>query len=176
VLLNIKSLEDDAVDMGMWLIRPAEKKDIVSMSHVYRSAIRAIGEEYYSPEQVAAWSGYPDNKAEFKRWVQQALTFVAIAEDSVLVGFGGLEKSGRISSLFVAPDFMRQKVASALLAHLITEVDSINIKELTAHASEFSKPLFIKFGFEVINIESTNLNGVDFTRYFMRKGLSCLTE
>ncbi|WP_454064307.1 GNAT family N-acetyltransferase [Candidatus Nitrospira salsa] len=162
--------------MGTWLIQQAEEKDIISMSHVYQSAIRAIGKEYYSPEQIAAWASYPDDKAKFKRWVQQASTFVALAENSELVGFGGLEKTGRISSIFVEPGSMRQGIASALLTHLFAEAELADIGVLTTHASEFSKPLFIKFGFEVINIESTNLNGVDFTRYFMRKGLSCSTE
>jgi len=162
--------------MGTWLIRPAEGKDNFLLGDVYRSAILAIGEEFYSPEQVVAWSSYPDDEAEFTRWIQEASTYVAMTADSVLVGFGGLEKGGRISSLFVAPDFMRQGVASALLTHLITEVDSRNIDELTTHASEFSKPLFKKFGFEVMNIEHTILKGVDFTRYFMRKVLPCSIE
>ena len=159
--------------MRTWQIRLAKESDIMTLSHVYRSAIQAIGEEYYSDEQVAAWASYPDDIDEFKRWVQEALTFVALADNSRLVGFGGVEQAGRISSLFVAPDFMRQGIASALLAHVIAEVGSIkNIEELTTHASEFSKPLFMKFGFEVANVESRNFKGVDFIRYAMRKILS----
>ncbi|WP_447969325.1 GNAT family N-acetyltransferase [Nitrospira sp. M1] len=150
-------------------IRPYEYKDIVSLGDVYRSAILAIGKACYSVEQIAAWASYPDDQVEFKRWVQAASTFVAITEESGPIGFGGLEKTGRIASLFVRPEYMRQGVASALLKRLLTEARSNGIHELTTQASEFSKPLFEQFGFAVMNIERTSFKNVAFTRYVMRK-------
>ena len=155
--------------MVLFQIRPALERDLSSLGSVYRSAIMAIGEERYSPEQVAAWASYPDDETEFKRWIQDALTFVAIMDNSGPIGFGGLEKTGRISSLFVLPEYMRKGIASAFLKRLMLEGQSKDLRELTTQASEFSKPLFEKFGFEFLNIEYTTFKGVDFTRYAMRK-------
>ncbi len=150
-------------------IRPYEHKDIVPLGDVYRSAIRAVGEQFYSVEQVAAWVSYPDDQAEFMRWVQEASTVVAITEESGPIGFGGLENTGRISSLFVRPEWMRQGVGAALLKRLLNDARSNGIYELTTQASEFSKPLFEQFGFDLTNIEHTTFKEVDFTRYAMRK-------
>ena len=64
------------------------------------------------------------------------------------VGIGGLEKKGRISSLFVSPGCMRRGIGSALLTRLLEEAESRNMGQLRTEASEFSKALFEKFGFE----------------------------
>ncbi|GJL53777.1 MAG: putative N-acetyltransferase YafP [Nitrospirales bacterium] len=155
--------------MDTMRIQPYEYTDSVVLGDIYRTAILTAGQEYYSDEQVTAWASYPDDKDEFARWVQEASTVVAIAEHLGPVGFGGLEKTGRIASLFVRPEYMRQGVASALLKRLMSEAESQGMRELTTQASEFSKPLFEKFGFEVTNIERTTFKNVDFTRYVMRK-------
>lgn len=55
------------------------------------------------------------------------------------------------------------------MQRLIAEAESRGLQELTTEASEFSKPLFEKFGFAVCNLEYTHFKGVDFTRYAMRK-------
>jgi len=96
------------------------------------------------------------------------MTLVAVNDADQCIGFGGLEPSARIASLFVAPGYMRQGVASTLVEHLITEAKSRGYEVLTADASEFSKPVLERFGFSVIEVEHTQFKGVDFSRYAMQ--------
>ena len=79
----------------------------------------------------------------------------------------GLEAKGRITSLFVAPEVMRMGVATALLNHLIDEINLRDLNSVTTDASEFSRSLIEKFCFSVKSLEHTKFKGVQFTRYQM---------
>lgn len=151
-----------------WTIRHYHGEDVTHLAELYLAAIRHHGHQYYTPEQVAAWSGFADNHEGFERWVEAATTFVAVAENNLCIGFGGLEEPGRISSLYVAPDFQRHGVGSSLIQQLFAEANTRAIKTLTTEASEFSRPLFAKFGFTLKKLEFTEFRGVRFSRYVMQ--------
>ena len=153
-------------------IREFQPEDVDALARIFRGAILELGEEYYSPEQVTAWASFSDDADEFRAWVSDAMTLIAVDGDECL-GFGSLQPQGRISALFVAPEYSRRGVASKLLAHLLQEAGSRGFEVVTAEASEFSRPLFGKFGFSVREVEHTRFRGVDFTRYAMRARIQC---
>lgn len=148
-------------------IRRYRHADLPSLTTIYASAIRHLGPLHYSPAQVRAWSGFCAETERFKNWIEHATTFVAVSEDGRCAGFGGLENDRHIASLFVAPDFQRSGIASRLLTRLLEEARTRGANTVTAKASEFSKPLFEKFGFEVQEIEHTERDGVELSRYAM---------
>ena len=148
-------------------IRPYVDGDLSAVAHIYKQGIKQVALTHYSDDQVAAWSSFADDTDDFKKWINKSTTFVALNQELEVVGFAGLEATGRISSLFVAPEVMRSGVATALLNHLIDEINKRGLKSITTDASEFSKPLFEKFGFTVTNLEHTEFKGVLFTRYQM---------
>ena len=149
-------------------IRAVEASDLRALANIYRSSIIFLGDDFYTPEQIAAWASFPDDLEAFRKWVTHPMTVVAVESDGKCLGFGGLEDSGRISSLFVLPGSMRKGVGSALLTKLLSEAKLRGLGEVTTEASEFSKPLFEKFGFTVKNIEHTEFKEVPFTRYAMQ--------
>jgi putative acetyltransferase len=152
-------------------IREYQNADLPSVATIYTSSIRHSGAEYYSGDQIAAWSSFPEDMADFERWIDKATTFVAVNSHDECVGFGGIEHHGRIASLFVAPAFMRKGVRSRLLMRLLEEARAQRIAVVTTDASEFSRPLFEKFGFGVEEIERIEFKGVEFSRYAMRASI-----
>ena len=148
-------------------IRVFDPSDLPSLALIYKASIRYLGSQHYSSDQIAAWASYADDVEEFAMWINRAKTFVASNSRGTCLGFGGLEHPSRISSLFVSPQIMRKGVGSALLKCLIAEVTTRGLLKATTEASEFSKPLFEKFGFRVKNVEPTEFKGVAFTRYAM---------
>jgi putative acetyltransferase len=148
-------------------IRPCKVSDITALADIYKQGIRRIGSSHYSGEQIAAWSGFAEDIEEFGKWISNSMTFVAVGPEKILLGFTGIERNGRISSLFVAPEVMRKGIGSALLRYLMEEIRLIGHNIVTTDASEYSKPLFEKFGFKVIKIEQTQFKGVKFQRYQM---------
>lgn len=149
-------------------IRPYGKDDLPVLAGIYRDAIRHRGPECYSEQQVAAWSSFPDALRDFEYWLTSATTWVAVDRHDNCIGFTALEEPGRISALFVAPAWMGQGVGYGLLNHLLKEARLASCQTVTTEASEFSRPLFEKFGFVVLEIEHTEFKGVAFTRYAMQ--------
>lgn len=151
-----------------YCIREYQHADLTALAGIYRNSIHYLGGTRYSREQVAAWASFPDNKLDFEYWLKCATTFVAVDSDDACIGFAGLEDHGRISALFVAPGWMRKGVGYRLLECLLEEARLRAFAMLTTEASEFSRPLFEKFGFVVREIEHTEFKGVRFTRYAMQ--------
>ena len=72
--------------------------DTEALAKVYRDAVRGIGPQAYSAEQVAAWASYPDNLAEFRDRMSHGLTLVTggVARDRVRSTRAG--RSSRVAS------------------------------------------------------------------------------
>lgn len=149
-------------------IRKYQNSDLPALANIYRGSIRHLGTESYSKEQVEVWSSFSDDIQDFENWLKGATTFVAVDSNNACVGFGGLEEHGRISSLFVASEWMRKGVGTGLLGRLLEEARLHALTMVTTEASEFSRPLFEKCGFVVREIEYTEFKGVKFTRYVMQ--------
>jgi putative acetyltransferase len=150
-----------------WDIRPYRESDIEAVSNIYRSSISQSGVQHYTREQIDAWASFPDDAEAFNAWIGSSKTFVATDNEGIAVGFGGIEESGRIASLFVAPASMRQGIGTSLVSRLLSEARRSGIRVFSTAASEYSRAVFARFGFEVTEIEHTEINGVAFTRYAM---------
>ena len=149
-------------------IRAYRPADLPALAQIYSGSIRHLGSAHYSPEQVAAWSSFPDDIERFRRWIEDVTTLVATDGQGQPLGFGGLDAGVRISAVFVAPAQQRRGIASALLTRLLEAAKAGGATTVTSEASEFSRPLFERFGFSVHEIEYTEFKGVRFSRYAMR--------
>ena len=149
-------------------IRPFRLDDLPALAALFGDAIRHLGASAYTLEQVEAWAGFADDRPAFTQWIDNAQ--ISVAEDTCgrVIGFAGLNPPDRISALFVAPGAMRRGVASGLLRHLLGFVRTAGLAAVRTEASTFSRPLFERFGFELMAEERTELHGVGFSRYAMR--------
>lgn len=157
----------DSMRLEKFSLRFYQKSDRQSIARIYRDSIEHLGNRHYSAEQVGAWSGFADDRGAFEAWLNGARTLVAVDDTGSVIGFGGIEPTGRISSLFVAPAAMRKGVGSALLCRLLDEARSNGLHDVSTHASEFSRAVFEKNGFVVTQVEHTRFRGVEFMRYLM---------
>lgn len=149
-------------------IRKLCSEDLDSLSRIYSDSILQLGNEYYSAEQVTAWASFSADTEEFNAWLIDATTLVAVDTSDTCLGFGSFQSQGRVSSLFVAPEFQRMGLGSKLLERLMEEARSRAFAMITTEASEFSRPLFEKYGFVITEVERSKFKGVDFTRYAMQ--------
>jgi len=155
-----------------WRIRALQANDLAQLARLYGDTVRQLGAEYYTAEQIAAWSAYPDDAAGFAAWVGGGSTFVAVDAEDACIGFAGLDGDGRIASLYVAPGWVRRGVGSSLLAAVIAEARSRGWQRLSTEASYFSMPLFRKRGFTIVDDEYVEFNGVRFHRFIMQLPLA----
>jgi putative acetyltransferase len=151
-------------------IRIAEECDLAELGEVFRSSVEAIGPQRYTAEQVRAWASMPNDPARLRKFVLGVTTFVA-EEEGRIVGLCGLGADGHVASLYVDGTQGRKGIGSMLLDKAILEARARGLERLRTEASEFSKPLFEKFGFETIEVEHKIHEGVEFRRYRMQRTL-----
>lgn len=152
------------------IVRSATGLDVWALADLYREAALRAGPEYYSPRQVRAWAAFADETDAFRDFILKATTIVA-EEMGRIVGFGGLEPSGHIASLYVHPDRFRHGVGSALLTALIDMAVAREIPRLFAETNLMSRPLFERFGFDVVGVETVARADATFERYIVERRL-----
>ena len=148
-----------------YALREATEADVPSLASLYAASVREAGPVHYTPEQVEAWAAFADDSS-FRGFVVGATTFVAEGETGLL-GFSGLDPDGRVASLYVRPDRMRQGIGAALLRRVLEEAEGRGLGRLWTEASVFSKPVFERHGFTVAEVERVQRRGAVFTRYRM---------
>jgi putative acetyltransferase len=155
----------DSDDPPTLVLREARESDVPDLARIYAASIRELGPEYYSPEGIEAWAASAE-ETRFRDFVLGPHTLVA-EDASGPVGFAGMEKTGRIASLFVRPDRARQGVGSQLLEALLRRPEAPT--RLWTQASELSRPLFEKFGFTLVETEVVERRGAELVRYVMER-------
>ncbi len=152
------------------IIRTAVESDIPALAKLFNNSVKQIAPQKYSAKQVKAWAASSTDIKSFSKFILEPTTFVA-EDKSLILGFGGITKLGYLTSLYVRGDYNRKGVGSKLLEKIL-EYSRVNqCDRIYTEASEFSKPLFEKFSFEIYGEERVERNGVSFERYLMQKFL-----
>lgn len=153
-------------------IRTYAESDAHATLDVFLSAITQTAALNYTQEQTDAWAR--PNERNIDQWntVRNSLNTIVADINGHVAGFSDVSDSGYIDMMFVAPEFGRRGVASALLSHLQRQAISQGTSELTTHASITARPFFERHGFTVIAEQHPITNGVQMVNYQMRLQLS----
>lgn len=152
------------------IIRVATQLDLPELAKLYSESVQAIAPGHYSSEQVKVWAAFSADPDFFCQFILEPTTFVAEAANTIL-GFAGIKDDGHITAVYVHRNYLRQGIGSRLLKAVLEYAQSQKINLLYSEASEFSKPLFEKLGFEAYATEQVVRNNVLFQRYLVRKYL-----
>ncbi|BDI61058.1 GNAT family N-acetyltransferase [Qipengyuania nanhaisediminis] len=137
-----------------YAIRPFRKHDAAALADLTLAAIRSLGAERYSDEQVAAWAS---RHGTADRFVVRAATgdaiFVASDADDrpvayALVGMRGKEV-GHVDMLYCHPDHARKGLADELLAQVEHHCRAHKVTRLFTEASELARGPFERAGYTV---------------------------
>lgn len=153
---------------GSISLRPFASDDVVELVDIYRDAIRCSGPGFYSPEQIAVWSRYPEDMAEFQTRLSAGTTMVAV-DDGVPVAFGQLDPADHIALLYCRGSHVRRGLATQIYQALEARAVELGQVTLDTAASRVSRPLFEKLGMRVIEREEVVRHGIVFERFRMAK-------
>jgi putative acetyltransferase len=143
-------------------------KEIVDLIH---SAVHSVSKNYYSPEQLEAWSQTPPNYVSWAKKLEDSPPILLI-KNEVVVAFTGLKKRGEIDFLYTHPNYQRQGFASYLYSYIENLAYGRNEKNLSVYASKVAKSFFLKQGFDLVRENIVTRNDVDLVNYFMTKELN----
>lgn len=150
------------------MYRLISASDFARVQKIYQNSVLQLAPSLYSPEQVIAWSSFPNHTAKFHSFIFNPDTYI-IENEEEIIGFCGLEKDGHIASLYVDPRYSRQGYGTKLLQYVLNQGIKAKINRFYTEASFFSHPVFQRCGFVVLEMEHVKYGVVSFQRYKMEK-------
>lgn len=147
------------------MIRLAKRQDLAACREIFRRSVEEIGPAKYTPDQVEIWSAFAGTP-EFKEFILGTTTLVKDTDGRILA-FAGADATGHIRSLFVDPSCARTGIGAELMAALLARFS--HLPTLYTEASDFSRPLFERFGFAAIGTENVAYEGVEIKRHKMQR-------
>ena len=150
-------------------LRLAQAADVPALAALYARCAAQLGPQVYTPGQVAAWSRFGQETPAFERYVLGARTWLLeSAAGGGPMGFCGIDDSGEVKSLYVAPQRGRQGLGGRLLAHALAQARAAGLREFSAWATPFSKAVFERAGFHLVQVVREPFEGELFDRNRMQ--------
>ena len=156
----------------MQIRRYAEGEE-AALRAIFRSSVRGLACQQYTPPQIDAWSP-PEEGAELReQWVRRIRSNQpwVVEVDGRLAAFADVQPSGYIDHFFVAAEFARHGIGMALMCHLHDVARSRGTVKLFAHVSLAAEPFFRQAGFLVEARQRPTIRGVELDNAVMSKML-----
>lgn len=150
------------------MIRPYQSSDAPALADLYQDAVWEIGAQVYDAAQVEVWAAAVQDLDWFQRSLEQGLTLVAIAEAQI-AAFGQLHPLDHVAFLYTASRFARQGYATEVYRRLEAHARHHNVEKIRTEASRISKFFFLKEGYQVVETEWVERQGVLLERFKMEK-------
>ena len=150
------------------LIRNYQSDDLTAVAELFTASVHTLATGYYDARQREVWAPRPPDPGLWQSRLAAIHTLVA-DDEGPLAGFIGYRDDGYIDLMFVSPDYAGHGVATRLYRQAESELMAAGIDKLTTDASEVARPFFERQGFEVIERQQIERQGVVFGRYAMAK-------
>jgi putative acetyltransferase len=149
-------------------VRQYQPSDAAAISALFFGAVRKIGSQAYTPEQVAAWAPEPPDPAQLHSQATDGrTTLVAVDLSGNVLGYGDLEHDGHLDHLYCHPDANGRGIGGSLIEALIAIAAASGLSRVFTEASEIARPLFERKGFKLVQRLDFDLRGVPIHNYLM---------
>jgi putative acetyltransferase len=142
-------------------IRAYTENDAGAVAALFTASVHELGSPHYDTLQRHAWAPRPPDPLRWSTRLAGLHTLLA-EEGDELAGFISYECDGHIELLFTAPGFARRGVASFLYQHM----EHLFVgASLFTEASLAAKPFFLRQGFQVVEEQDVERNGITLRRF-----------
>ena len=153
--------------MALRLILPADE---ILLREIYADAIESQAPQLYSDQQVKSWAALAWLPGVLDQTLKQGSGWIS-GEDAA---FAMRYPMDRLALLYCRGRAARQGHGKALLERLEADAIVDGVRSLRTEASQFSRPLFERYGWRLVALETITIAGVPFERYRMHKALGKL--
>ena len=153
--------------MVLRLIVPADE---ILLREIYADAIESQAPQLYSDQQVKSWAALAWLPGVLDQTLKQGSGWIS-GEDAA---FAMRYPQDRLALLYCRGRAARQGHGKALLERLEADAIADGVRSLRTEASQFSRPLFERYGWSLVAPETITIAGVLFERYRMHKALGKL--
>jgi hypothetical protein len=154
-------------------IRLLQSGDRDALAEIYHDAVSSQAAGLYSNLQLQAWAnhGWQSDAIDQALADGYGLASCAGTDHQSIEAFGILCPIDRLSLLYCRGRSCRQGRSSAILGALETHAREAGCSQLRTEASQLSRPLLTRLGWQVEAQEEVRFAGVFFIRWRMIKSL-----
>ncbi len=154
-------------------LRPLAAADLPELVDLYRDAVISQTQGLYSDRQIQAWAHHAGRDGGLAEALVRGVGLASCAAppDRTIEAFALLDPIDRLSLLYCRGRSSRQGRATALLAALEGIALERGRRRLRTEASQLSRPLLERLGWQVEGEEEVLFAGVLFRRWRMIKDL-----
>ncbi len=159
------------------LIREIEPSDLQGLIAVYHDAVISQTQELYTERQIRAWAGHAARSPDLHQALQRGYGLLACnpaaTEDhnQTFEAFALLDPADRLSLLYCRGRSSRRGLATRLVTALEAHAAAQGIQRLRTEASQLSRPLLERLGWQVKTEEELIFAGEPFRRWRMERHL-----
>ena len=124
----------------------------------------------YTDAELFAWAPEKFDTNRFRAALDGCFNIVMIHREKI-IGFLSMESDGYINRLYTHKNFLRQGIATKLLAKAEEYAKEHKVYELRLDSSKTAEPFYIKHGFTESGVSVSKHNGVIFRNKIMKKYL-----
>jgi GNAT superfamily N-acetyltransferase len=154
-------------------LRRLRRSDRAELVELYRDAVSSQAVGLYSEAQIQAWAQHADHGADLAAALERGYGLASLGDPPAdpIEAFGLLDPPDRLSLLYCRGRSCRQGRASALLQALEQEARRRGIRRLRTEASQLSRPLLQRRGWQLEAEEEVLFARVRFRRWRMIRPL-----
>ena len=155
------------------IIRQFAASDAEAWLEVHHAAVRVIAASDYPQAVIDAWAPPISARMIANAQAGSPGTKIVAELDGEMAGIGELvPENSELRACYVAPDFARRGVGTALVAELEALARNGGIAALSARSSVTAEPFYLHLGYEVTGRGTHVLHtGEPMACVFMRKSL-----
>ena len=158
----------------MVLLRPLTPEDVDQVLGVYEDAVLTQAVGLYAPRQIEAWAAHARRSPALRTALLagQGVVSCAAGDPARVEAFALLDPLDRLALLYCRGRSSRQGRASALLTAVEDLARASGCQRLRTEASQLSRPLLLRRGWQVEAEETVLYAGVPFLRWRMIRSLA----
>lgn len=146
--------------MGDLRLRAAKLSDAPTLADTMHRSVHGLTQGQYTEAQRRAWSPSPMPPQKMRARLRDGRQVWVAERFGTVLGFVELEANGHIDCCYVAPEAVRQGVASALYTRLEQAARDQAIPQLFVEASDTALAFFKSKGFQAEARQSVMRAGV----------------
>lgn len=147
--------------------------DCEAVLEVYRDAVISQAPGRYSAAQIHAWAGHATRHPQVREALQRGYGLISLAQDDPqrIAAFALLDPGDRLSLLYCRGSASRQGHGRALVQALEQHARACGCPRLRTEASQLSRPLLERLGWQLEAEETVTFAGESFVRWRMIRDL-----
>ncbi len=151
-------------------IRKYNKKDMLEIYKLFYNTVHYINCRHYNKDQLNVWAK-PIEDIDLESWAgkfSESSTLV-IELNNRIVAFSNIDNNGNLDMFYVHKDFQGIGLGRELLKNIYKYAKDSGFEKITASISITAKPLFLKYGYKLLEEASLTIDGVSIKGYNVEK-------